>query len=215
MQVNIDSFTKNVSSQGLYSISLPDSFSLSKTVEEEEGENQKIDEAGQLIFLTPEGEETTDAEGNEPVMVPKLVQKSVSFQENPYIFNENEIAQRKFELIATELGFTYAYADEFLTEEDLDVFAVGHSANTGVKVFVLLPNGQCQTKVLSIEEAASDFTLYLEAEYGINAELNGVPFVNNRVTLEAAVNEVILTFKNTTNVNAEVYAYALLYNGGN
>jgi len=212
MQVFIDPFTKNVSQQGLYSISLPEDFSLSKTVEEIQGEKQKTNEQGQLLFITPEGEETTESEDNEPIIIPDVIVKQVTFAENPYIFSVNEVAQRKFEIITQQLGFANAYADEFLTEDDIDFNYSNHSANTGVKVLELLSNGgQCKTKTITLTIPAKEFVLYLESSANVTVELNGIPFVNDKVLLSASTLEIVLVFKNETINNVNVNAYAILY----
>jgi hypothetical protein len=267
MKILIDSFTgkvagvNNTPAPSQYEISLPDNFSLTKTIEVTEGEKQKVNEQGQKLYKTnviasEAGEETfeetaeektatkfeerqvtnkwTDEEGveysetvtaqvpvewlyNQPVMLPNVIQKVVTFAENPYEFDASEVAGKKFELITGELGFTYCYADEFLTEEDLDLEAPDHSANTGTKVLELLPNGQCQTAPITLDKEAQDFILYLEADPTIEVQISDdditfVPFANSLATLATPTSEVILRFKNLEAKKAKVEAYGIFYN---
>jgi len=183
MQVYIDAFTNKVSPNGIYSINLPDSFSLSKKIVGEDGEI-----------------------------------KTVAFTENPYIFTAEEVAQAKFEQIASDYGFVNAYADEFVSEEDINILAEGHSANTGVKVLELLPNGQCQTNTLAIGENAKTFTLYLEADSNVAVSISGDDganfslFENNVAVLRELSSEVILKFEETSGKKANINAYCIMFN---
>ena len=147
----------------------------------------------------------------EPVMIEEEYDKLICLKENIYSFNINDIVNAKFNKIVLNAGFEYAYVDEFVTEEDLDLNNPNHSANTGAKILELLPNGQCKTKTIILDVPAKEFVLYLESDSGIKVELNEIPFVNDKVLLPIDTSEIVLTFKNETTNKANINAYALLY----
>lgn len=132
-----------------------------------------------------------------------------------------ELIYEKYRYLTEQSGYTYAYADEFLSEDDIDLTAPGHLANTGVKLIELLPGGMCITKPISLDIPADKFKLYLEADEGITVQLHdiddqgaivGIHFTD-LLSLTIPINKFCLSFHNTTGKNAKVHAYALFYEG--
>ena len=136
----------------------------------------------------------------DPCMVPNMVDVTVSFVERPEQFTVEEIITQKYTMIAQELGYEYCIADCFLTEDDLDLTAPGHSADTGVKTVSIQPNGMCQTKIITSEVLIGEYKLYLEADANVIASV----FIE--------YNTVAVTFHETDGKRGNVRAYALFYN---
>ncbi|MHB1420104.1 MAG: hypothetical protein ACYCX4_11080 [Bacillota bacterium] len=245
------------SQQGTFLINLPEGFSLSKTIQEAQGEKQKISDQGQPLFKTNISEngltweETTEAKmpvrfeqqevtnrwadengvehtetvtvqvpvewvENEPLLISNIVQRFVSFIENPHVFNVDEIIQEKYRRILDSSAYSHIYGDEVLTDEDIDNTVPGHSANTGVKVLELLQGGQAQTNPIILDVAASNFGLYLEADPGVVVDISPdgqawVTFENGIATLPAVTQTIVIRWRGPADKKANVCAYGILY----
>lgn len=249
MNINIDRITGMVTSSPFsltYPVVVADDFTLSKVIEVQEGEKQKSNEAGKLLYLDSEGNETIesktvtrteekevtntyiDDEGiehtgtvkvleptewidNEPVMIPNIEEKTVTFSENPTEFTVEEILQAKYQSLLDSSNYDYILADIFLNEDDIDLTDKDHAANTGVAIMQLLPNGQAKTKTITLEAEVSSFEL-LELECsGVDVYINDVKLINNKAALSNPTNEVVIKFMNTTNKSVDVKSYAIAY----
>ncbi|WP_271810498.1 hypothetical protein [Clostridium beijerinckii] len=231
MNIDIDRATGKYSASPTaltYSINVDDDFSLSKEIEIKNGEMQKTNEEGKLLYLDSEGNETieskievkTDEEDddnstkwidNTPIMVPNLIKKYITFAQDPTAFEVEEILQAKYKSLLENTTYDYILADIFLNEEDVDLDDKDHSANTGVAIMQLLPNGQAKTKTITLEAAVSSFELLELESSGVDVYINDVKFVNNKVVLSAATNGVVIKFKNTANKAVDVKSYAIAY----
>jgi hypothetical protein len=249
MDINIDRITgkASLSSSPLtYIVTVGYGFTLGKTIIVQDGEYQKINEDGQLLYLTPMGVETTeirtvtktepkevfmdgtDEEGssiskpvitnepvewvdNKPVMLPIIVDKFITFADSPTEFTVEEILQAKYQTMSDNSSKDHIIADSFINEDDIDLADKDHSANTGVAIMQLLPNGQAKTKPIKLEVSATKFELLESIEDGVDVYINGTKFVDNMITLGSAVNSVIIKFMNTTDKPIEVKSYAIAY----
>ncbi|WHH58322.1 hypothetical protein [Petroclostridium sp. X23] len=231
MKIAIDRFTEKVTGidrsdlQSGIQITVPDSFNFTKTVIRIDGEKQKTNEEGQLLYKTnvrigEDGQEvwdevTTqeiDGEALEPVMVPNEVQETVGFQKAPYEFTLEEVIQEKYRQALEESSFTHLLADVFLDENDLDIADPSHSANTGVGILQLLPGGQAKTKSITLDQAADAFALLeFDADDGVVIYLAGQPFTDGKLQLTSAVASCTIRFENTIDKPKSVRAYAIGY----
>ncbi|ALB46202.1 hypothetical protein [Clostridium beijerinckii] len=236
MDINIDRATGKYSASQTaltYSITVNDDFSLSKIIEIKDGENQKINEEGNLLYLDSEGNETIESkievktdEGEEddsikwidntPIMIPKLTKKLITFAQDPTAFEVEEILQAKYKSLLEDtthdyISHDYILADIFLNEEDIDLTDKDHAANTGVAIMQLLPIGQAKTKTITLEAAVSSFELLELESAGVDVYINDVKFVNNKAVLSAVTSEVVIKFKNTANKAVDVKSYAIAY----
>lgn len=231
MNINIDRATGKYSASQTaltYSINVDDNFSLSKEIEFKDGERQKTNEEGKLLYLDSEGNETiesktevktdegeeddfTESIDNTPIMVPNLIKKYITFAEDPEAFEVEEILQAKYKSLLENTTYDYILADIFLNEEDIALDDKNHSANTGVAIMQLLPSGQAKTKTITLEAAVSYFELLELETANVDVYINDVKFVNNKAVLSAATNEVVIKFKNTTNKPVDVKSYAIAY----
>lgn len=231
MNINIDRATGKYSAFQTaltYSINVDDNFSLTKEIQFQDGEMQKTNEEGKLLYLDSEGNETIESkievktdedEGenvakwidNTPIIIPNLIKKSITFAEDPTVFEVEEILQAKYKSLLENTTYDYILADIFLNEEDIDLADKGHLANTGVAIMQLLPNGQTKTKTITLEAAVSSFELLELESAGVDVYINDVKFVDNKAVLSAATNEVVIKFKNTANKAVDVKSYAIAY----
>lgn len=213
-------------------INLFENFNMTKIIQKQQGEKQKVDEQGNLLYKTnvivdeigvETYDETTEAKtlveldgdarwiDNPSIMIPNIVSINISFAERPSEFTIEEVITQKYTQITEELGYSYALADCFITAEDLDLEVVGHSADTGTKIVSIHPLGFCQTKPLALDALAKTFLVYVEADSNIEVSINGVAAVNNVVTLPDIVDEIVVKFIETEGRRGEVQAYALFY----
>jgi len=162
------------------------------------------------------------------------------YEETVQLTNAMDVAVAKFEYLTKLNGCTYAYADEFFNEDDLDLTVEGHSANTGMKIIEVLPGGFCQTKPIALDVPAKTFKLYHESDLEIQmyavtravvaAEVVddivvkdeyevvtlGDPqvFVDGQCSFHDVITEFALRFINGTDKVICGSAYAIMYNGG-
>ena len=222
MNINIYRITGKVAlfpSPFTYLVNLPDNFTLSKVVEVQEGEKQKTNEEGQLLYKINAFEnemvgevwsETTEPNDN-PVMVANMVQKTVTLAENPTEFTVEEILQAKYQTLLENSTYDYILADMFLNEDDIDLDDENHSANTGVAIMQLLPNGQAKTKSITLEAPAANFELLEFDAPGIEVYLSGKKFIDGKLTLTTPVASCTIKFVNTTDKPVDIKSYAIAY----
>ena len=255
MKIYIDRTTERVVLQPsfcTYEIEVSDDFNITKTIAVAEGEKQKTNYLGQLLYKTNEQEagifdETIEAKtvtkteekqtpntyydedgaehteiitvnepiewiDNAPVMIPNVVEKVISFNQCASEFTALEVIQAKYQSVLDNSACDYILADMFLNEDDVDVTDVLHSANTGVGVLQLLPQGQAKTKPLQLETAAATFQLLdFTADDGVTIYIDDVQFNGTTLALPAAVDTVVVTFKNNTDKLRSVRNYAIGY----
>lgn len=232
-------------------VNVEDNFNPSKIIEAQEGEKQKTDQQGKLLYKMNIGEngtysETTDSRivtkyddkevenkwtnedgkehsetvtvqepiewiDNEPVMIPNIISKTITFAEDPTQFTVKEILKAKYQTLLENSSYDYILADIFLNEEDIDVTDKEHAANTGVAIMQLLPKGQAKTKSITLDNSASSFELLELEAAGVDIYINDVKFINNKAILSAATNEVVIKFINTTDKAVDVKSYAIAY----
>lgn len=202
-----------------YTITVNDDFSLTKIIEVQEGEKQKINEEGQLLYKinTFENEEvgevwseTTEPNDN-PVMIADTVQKTVTFAENPTEFTVEEILQAKYQTLLESSTYDYILADIFLNEEDIDLADPNHTANTGVAIMQLLPLGQAKTKSITLEAPAANFELLEFDASGVEVYLGGKKFVDGKLSLTSPIGSCTIKFVNTTDKPVDIKSYAIAY----
>ena len=256
-QINIDRTTNKAVNQPsplTYAIEVPEDFTLSKIIEVQEGEIQKSNEQGQLLYkinvaTNPDGTEIfdettadktvtkteekeikttyTDENGkeitkiiivenptewvyNNPIMIPNMTEKVITFENSPFEFTVQEILIAKFRNILEISSCDNLCADMFLNEDDMDLTDI--KANTGVALMQLLPNGQAKTKELTLKTATKSFTL-LEfiADSEVDIYINDIKFVSNFAVLTEATTKCTIKFVNTTDKLKLVKSYAIGY----
>jgi hypothetical protein len=213
---------------------------------------EEVDEEGNTFYRSeligyqyPQGEEFifSDVPGeyeyqyeiihnNPPIIevVTELVEKEREIT-NPAEFSLEEIIRCKFEQIMREKGYYYAYADEFINEEDIDLSFPEHLANSGVKFLQLLPYGKCRLKLIELEFPTNIFEMYTEMDEGIEVEARNIKreTIIESVEIEGETQEISreeisytedptaeveLTFVNTTDKPKNIHAYILMYKEG-
>lgn len=222
MKIQIDRYTNQVAGLNgpaaavFLEIDVEDGFNPSKLADQVEGEVQKTNDDGQPLYLNSQGEEVTEPEEDgqqlPPVMVPIIVQRTVTLLENPQAFTLDDVVQAKYRELMDSADQDHLIADVFLGEADLDLTDPNHNANTGVGICEILPLDQVKTKPIQLESPAQTFQLLeLDADDGIEMYVAGQPFVNGVVTLAAPVESCTLKFVNTTDKPASARAYAVGY----
>ena len=189
--------------------------------EEREVVNKWIDEQGILHQETVVVKVPVEWEYLAPVMVDKVVTEVVYFSDNPYLFTADEVLAEKYAYMAKQLGCQFCYADEFITSEDIDIAAAGHSADTCVKIMSLHPTGKCQTSKLTLDVPAKTFVVYTEADNNIQVELSRgattsifVSPTDNKVVFDSVTSALKVRFSETAGKRGSVHAYAIFYNEG-
>lgn len=184
--------------------------------------------------------ETVEETGSYTVQVDQIQQSESTFEtvEETEEYSEaepmsvEELLYEKYRMITEEARFDYAYADEFLNEEDIDLSYPKHLANTGVKLIELLPHGMCITKEISLDVSSDIFQLYMEADDGVTAFLHkiekttdendniisseiteGIEITGTAIVLNTPITTFRLSFQNTTDNKRKVHSYALMYKG--
>lgn len=147
---------------------------------------------------------------NVPVMIQTTVQTEVSTISTD--LTVEEIIKAKFTFLTKQAACEYAYADEFINSDDIDLTVEGHSADTGVKIALVHPHGFFQLKPITLDVPAKTFNLYHEST--LEVTLNGLPFINGVCTLSEVITEFVLKFSNNTEEVVMGKSYALMYNGG-
>lgn len=149
---------------------------------------------------------------NEPIMIPNIVNKIINFIDNPLEFTVEEIIHEKYKNMLEESTYDYILADIFLNKDDIDLNNKDHSANTGVAILQLLPNGQAITKEITLETSANIFNLLeFNADPGVDIYINDTKFTDNKAVSNAPLNSCIIKFVNTTNKSKMVKSYAVAY----
>lgn len=136
---------------------------------------------------------------------------AVSFQQNAILFTLQEVLQAKYQDILDNSNYDYIIADMFLNEDDLDLTDINHSANTGVALVQLLPQGQVKTKDINLEVPSKDFELLEGVLEGVDIYINDVKFINNKLSLVEDVGSVVIKFINTTDKFVNLKSYAIAY----
>lgn len=185
---------------------------------------QKTSTSGKLLYLKDiiervpyevleSTEEVTDSENIlEPIMIPNVVRNYYSFDTNPTKFNVDEVLAKKYQSILDNSLKDYLVADMFLTQEDIDLADPKHSANTGVALLQLLPNGQAKTKTIELSTPSSVFEILdFSTQDGVELYLSGKKFVDNKLILSNPVSSCTIKFINTTDKPKLVYSYAIGY----
>lgn len=149
--------------------------------------------------------------GNEPIMIPNMVDRHVKFLDNPNIFTLEDIITFKYRDILENSNYDYIIAQEFI-EQNINTKDEHHTANIGVGFIQLLPKGQAKTESILLDEGVSTLELLLyEGNPEVELYVNDVKIQNNKVTLTSKTNNIIVTFKNPTDKALLINAYALGY----
>lgn len=198
MKILIDRFTNQVvgfnrlATPLEFEINVDDGFTLSKTIEEITGYTEPTEE------------------GQEPE--PIAEQKTVALETSPESFSISEVLGVKYKNVLEASQCDHIIADIFLDESDLDLASPSHSANTGVGILMLLPNGQAKTKSIALEVPAFIFTLLeFDADPDVEIYVAGKIFTNGQAILTEPVQTCTIKFVNTTDKPKQVKAYAVGY----
>ncbi len=179
--------------------------------EERQVTNKWVDEEGVKHSETVTINAPIAWEELEPVMIPNIVNKYVTIKDRPEVFTAEEVLIKKCKGLTGAAGLQHVVADVFLNESDLDLTAPGHSANTGINMVQLLPQGQCVTKEITLAAAADTFTLLeFDAPDGVEIYLNEMLLaLNEAVTTAAPTDKVRIKFVNTTDKLKMVRGYVI------
>jgi hypothetical protein len=197
-------------------ISLPYPLQLQKTIERVQGEKQKVNEHGQPLYLSPDGEETTEAEGNTPIMVPNTINEFVSFENNPFEFTEEEVIAAKQKSIEQNSFNKVVYFNEMMEVDDFSIELASHSADMGAGFISLHPGGQVRTKKLQLGAAVERVELYAEVDESVKIEVgtsatNFVPVEKGIALLPEASDAVYVRFSNTSDTHrAMIKSFGIL-----
>lgn len=148
----------------------------------------------------------------DPIMLPNIVTKTYDLKSNYEMFTGEEVLEAKYQYILDESQRDYIIADMFLNEDDIDLEDVGHSANTGVAILQLLPNGQAKTKSIKLAQPTQEFKLLeFDAEDGVEIYLSGKKFNNGILTLPSPISSCTIKFVNILDKPKSVKSYAIGY----
>lgn len=209
----------NSEGQLLYKTNIKEDCSFEETIESKtvtkteskEVTNKWIDEENVEHYETVEVEEPIEWVDNEPIFIDNIVNKTITLAEDPTQFTAEEILKAKYQTLLDNSSYDFILADIFLNEDDIDLEDKNHAANTGVAIMQLLAGGQAKTKAITLTDLASSFELLELESSGVDIYINDVKFVNNKATVSAAIDTVVIKFVNTTNKPADVKSYAIAY----
>lgn len=148
----------------------------------------------------------------EPVMVDNYISETVTFKTHPSHFTLEEVLQEKYSKVLEDSLKDYILADSFLNEDDIDLEDENHSANTGLTLLQLHPQGQAKTKAITLSIPTTEFELLeFDAPKGVEIYLGGKKFVNGKLTLTSPISNCTIKFVNTTDKLLTVNSYAIGY----
>lgn len=148
----------------------------------------------------------------EPIMLPNIVTKTYDLKTNYEMFTGQDVLEAKYQNILDESQRDYIIADMFLNEDDLDLADEGHSANTGVGILQLLPNGQAKTKSIKLAQPTQEFKLLeFNAQDDVEIYLSGKKFNNGILTLPSPISNCTIKFVNISDKPKSVKSYAIGY----
>ena len=166
------------------------------------------EESNEVLDHTEETIEITDV----PVMIPNMVNKTVTLKDNCELFDFMEVLQAKYQHVLDESQKDYIIGDMFIDENDLDLEDERHSANTGLALLELLPKGQAKTKTIILAEPTTEFVLLdFVADEGVEVYLSGKKFTEGKLTLTSPISNCTIKFVNTTDSKKTVKSYAIGY----
>lgn len=151
----------------------------------------------------------------DPVLIDDVVQKSVSFEENPYIFEYVEVLEAKKDALQKANLRKLVHYDEDFNLEGFSTDLVSHAANMGDGILALHPGGSCRTEKIALGSAVKTVQLYLEAAQDVKVEVGATAssFVECKdgvAQLPVAADEVYIRFTNTTDKYRDVFAFGIL-----
>jgi len=185
-----------------------DSRTVTKT-EKREIENKWVDESGAEYSEVVEVEEPIEWVDNEPIMIPNMIQKTINFSEQPTDFTVKEVLKEKYNDLLKDTPFDFGRVSIFLNEDSIDFTDI--KANTGMAIMELLPYGYVKSKILKLDDKVTRFRL-LEFECKeVEVFVNDKQFINKDLVLDNETDEIILTFKNTTDKYIDIKSYAIAY----
>lgn len=148
---------------------------------------------------------------NEPIMIPNMISKTISFLDSPSSFTVDDLITAKYREVLEKSSYEFIIASEFI-EQNINIKEVDHAANTGIGFIQLLPKGQAKTNLIELDAEASTLELLLyEGDPQVELYVNDVKVQNNKVSLSSKTNNIIVTFKNPTDKALLINAYALGY----
>lgn len=143
---------------------------------------------------------------------PNMISVSVNISEKPEVFTVEDVINLKYQGVLEKSLKDYIIADMFLNENDIDFTNPDHSANTGISLLQLLPNGQAKTKPINLSVPSQSFEiLECEAAEGVDIYLAGKKFVDGKLELSSPISNCDIKFINNTNKPIDIKSYAIGY----
>lgn len=184
--------------------------------EEKKQEYNLVNEDGSTTTISNTTQVATEWDDLQPVMVPNVVYRSVSFAEQPSLFSFEELNKvKQASLEKAYKGQLLVYYDEDFDLANFSSELSDHAANMGDGVLALHPGGKCRTRKLPLGQSIEQVRLYLEAQDGIIVEVGAtvasyITVIDGIAQLPEPAEELYIRFTNTTESYKEVYAFGLL-----
>jgi hypothetical protein len=161
------------------------------------------------------GQVATEYVDLEPVLIDDVVYNSVSFQDNPSIFEYEEVLEAKKAALQKANLRKLVHYDEDFNLEGFSTDLAAHAANMGDGILALHPSGSCRTEKIALGSAVKTVQLYLEAAPDVKVEVGStansfVEFKDGVAQLPSAASEVYIRFTNTTDKYRDIFAFGIL-----
>ena len=203
MKVSIDVISRKVvgislpASPFVFSIDVPDNFTLSKTIQEE---------------ILPENPLPIDENiGEEIAEEKKFSFRTVTLLDTPNEFTLDEVLAKKMEDLLKLHNKESILLEEFLDDSEIDFTFEGHSANTGVKFVQMLPLGKIKLKNITLIHPSKVFKVVTSLPSDIEVKINNKLAVSGRVEFAEEQNNLVIVIENTSNTINTIESLSLVY----
>jgi len=171
---------------------------------------EQVNEFGETVLVpVPVYEEIVTNSENpiswddlEQIMIPEIINKTVTLENNMFEFDYEEVLEAKKQAINNNNLLSLCFYDEDFLGNDL----VLSGCSIGDGILILHPQGFITTPIITLTKFTSIIGIYQESQNsGLEFYINDIPVIDGRIKLSTNVNEIIIKVSNPTNKNLELY----------
>ena len=137
----------------------------------------------------------------EPIMIPEVITKTVTFPDQYMEFDYEEVLEAKKLSINNNSLTSLCYYDEDFLGNDL----ILSNCSIGDGFISIMPNGSVATPIIQLPKFTTIIELYTESHDGLVFKVNDTLVENNRVKLPTQTDKITISVSNPTNKNLELY----------
>jgi len=151
-------------------------------------------------------------ENLDPIMIPEIINKTVTLENNMLAFNYEEVLEAKIQSINNNSLTSICYFDEDFLGNDL----ILSNCSIGDGILILHgQNAQVGSPLIELPTPKSIIELYIESQPEIEVQVSGdninfIPFINNSAILPIPSTTLYFKITNTSTSNRELYAIGIL-----